>query len=54
MAPQKKFTWKELISLNKEDNAHVAVRGKVNSENSLIGHCVQRKLPLCDRDLGTL
>ena len=54
MAPQKKFTWKELISLNKEDNAHVAVRGKVNSENNLIGHCVQRKLPLCDRDPGTL
>lgn len=29
MAPKREFTWKELSSLNQEDNAHVAVRGKV-------------------------
>lgn len=29
MEKKRQFTWEELSSLNKEDNAHVAVRGKV-------------------------
>lgn len=29
MEKKRKFTWEELSSLNKERNAHVAVRGKV-------------------------
>ena len=32
MEKKRKFTWEELSSLNKEDNAHVAVRGKVRLE----------------------
>ena len=29
--PVRRFTWKELSKLNKPENAHVAVRGKVES-----------------------
>ena len=32
MEKKRQFTWEELSSLNKEDNAHVAVRGKVRLE----------------------
>lgn len=29
--PGRQFTWKELSQLNKPENAHAAVRGKVSS-----------------------
>ena len=32
MEKKRQFTWEELSSLNKEQNAHVAVRGKVSLE----------------------
>jgi len=32
MEKKRQFTWEELSSLNKEENAHVAVRGKVSLE----------------------
>ena len=32
MEKKRQFTWEELSSLNEEDNAHVAVRGKVRLE----------------------
>ena len=32
MDKKRQFTWEELSSLNKEDNAHVAVRGKARLE----------------------
>ena len=36
--PVRHFTWKDLSQLNKPENAHVAVRGKV-SKTSLILVC---------------
>ncbi len=33
--PVKKFTWKQLSELNRPENAHVAVRGKVSVLASL-------------------
>lgn len=37
--PVRKFTWKELSQLNKPENAHVAVRGKVRFKHeALVQH----------------
>ena len=32
---KRQFTWQELASLNKEHNAHIAVRGKVRKAQTL-------------------
>ena len=32
---KRQFTWQELASLNKEHNAHIAVRGKVRKVQTL-------------------
>lgn len=40
----KKFTWRQLCSLNKPENAHVAYNGKVNRE--MISFCKQKILLL--------
>ena len=34
MTTKRQFTWQELASLNKEHNAHLAVRGKVRNQGT--------------------
>lgn len=42
--PVRRFTWKELSHLNRPENAHVAVRGKVTFNAS--GSCPQNNVEM--------